>query len=349
MLPRRYLAAAGLTFLVLCCTHILLFFLQLGAPFKAEYFVRDLLILKRSLAEPTESPKLVIVGDSNALFGFDSRTIEARLHIPVFNFGLHGGLPVEFLLNEAEPHLHAGDTVLLSLNYDYYQVESPYHEWYINQLITWGTDLFWERKWEEKLLIIQRTSLQRILAGHLVSLFGRNKPAVSRRHVLPADEVLARFKMQRNGETPPMYSYLNVNSHGDLIRIDGTSEFVSDYSLSTPLRDNPVLWQQLSSFYRTCRQRGVRVFVIWPAIADNPGLPLHLPALTAHLSAIIQHFNEIGMPVLGMPQEYVYARSYFADTRYHLTEQGRRQHTNQIIDLLLETRSFPTHTAAQNE
>ena len=42
--------------------------------------------------EMIEEPKIVLIGNSNVAFGFDSEMIEEAFGMPVVNMGLHGAL-----------------------------------------------------------------------------------------------------------------------------------------------------------------------------------------------------------------------------------------------------------------
>ncbi|MDB5171251.1 MAG: hypothetical protein JWN51_24 [Phycisphaerales bacterium] len=62
--------------------------------------------------------RLIIVGGSNALFGIDGELIERKLHVPTVNYGLHAGLPLNYMLFRVSKKMQPGDTILLDPEYD---------------------------------------------------------------------------------------------------------------------------------------------------------------------------------------------------------------------------------------
>lgn len=66
-----------------------------------------------------EGPKIVLVGNSNLVFGIDSRMIEEAIGLPVVNMGMHGGLGNPFNEQAALQNVCEGDIVILSYsNFD---------------------------------------------------------------------------------------------------------------------------------------------------------------------------------------------------------------------------------------
>lgn len=86
-------------------------------------------IEKHLRLEKTPPPRTILVGGSNVSFGFDSRLLEEGLGKPVINMGLAAGLGIEFMLNEVRSHISAGDTVLLSFEYDI-SLEDASYSWF---------------------------------------------------------------------------------------------------------------------------------------------------------------------------------------------------------------------------
>ena len=68
--------------------------------------------------ESIEGPKIVLIGNSNVAFGFDSEMIETAFGMPVVNMGLHGGLGNSFHEEMAKLNVHEGDIyVVCHLSY----------------------------------------------------------------------------------------------------------------------------------------------------------------------------------------------------------------------------------------
>lgn len=80
-----------------------------------------------------EGPKIVLVGNSNLVFGIDSEAIEEAFGMPVVNMGLHGGVGNPFNEQAALQNVCEGDLVILSYdNFDDHDVIK-------NQQLAWIT------------------------------------------------------------------------------------------------------------------------------------------------------------------------------------------------------------------
>ena len=96
------------------------FVYQLGAPIPASYDLLNWIYLKENAAQNTAGRRVLLIGDSSALFGIDSPQLEKELGRPVVNMSLHGGLPLDWLTDFAERNVRAGDIVVMPLNWAYY-------------------------------------------------------------------------------------------------------------------------------------------------------------------------------------------------------------------------------------
>ena len=66
-----------------------------------------------------DEPKIVLIGNSNLVFGIDSAAIEDAIGMPVVNMGMHGNLGNPFVEQAALKNVHEGDIVILSYsNFD---------------------------------------------------------------------------------------------------------------------------------------------------------------------------------------------------------------------------------------
>lgn len=61
-----------------------------------------------------DSPKIVIVGNSNLAFGINSELIENELEMPVVNLGLHGGIGDAYYEELIKPYIEEGDIVIIA-------------------------------------------------------------------------------------------------------------------------------------------------------------------------------------------------------------------------------------------
>ena len=83
-------------------------------PQYRETFLGELSVKCERLAEPSDKPRLVLVGGSAAAFGVDSALLEEQLpQDRVVNFGMYAALGTRVMLDLSEPLLQEGDLVLV--------------------------------------------------------------------------------------------------------------------------------------------------------------------------------------------------------------------------------------------
>lgn len=65
-------------------------------PYNNDGYIRAQKFKMDKLADPRRKPTIVILGGSNAAFGYDTKLLNDSLKMPVFNAGLHAGLGMNF-------------------------------------------------------------------------------------------------------------------------------------------------------------------------------------------------------------------------------------------------------------
>lgn len=101
-----------LIFKMLFLTAILLIFFASIMP-QNEHMYNAALIEKVERLETIEGPKIVLIGNSNVAFGFESRTIEEEFGMPVVNMGLHGALGNAFHEEMVKINVAPGDIYVI--------------------------------------------------------------------------------------------------------------------------------------------------------------------------------------------------------------------------------------------
>lgn len=332
----KYLILVALTGFLAAVLHLSLFFYQLGAPIKAEYWLYELKIVKRLIAANIKEPKLVVLGGSNALVGIDSIMLEDATGIPTVNLALHGALNIHYLLREAREVLRPYDHVLLALEYEAYTRE-PNTLWFTNQVMTWDTPYFWDLSLKDKGSFIHAVPLNRLIAGALAQLQQRHIANLSHRTVADDDDVRLRYtRAQTDTPTRPreVYSVVNIDAHGDLRYLPQSRSYREDgdYGLSGPFVAPAHVWKELREFSEYCLTRHITLYIAWPPTIKNP--MLDSPVVINHLQQLQSHMLQHHMQTLGLPWEFSYERIFFSDTGYHLTPAGRSEHTEALLRYL---------------
>lgn len=83
---------------------------------------------KQARLQTLPSPKVIIVGGSNASMGINSAVLQDSLGLPIVNMAIHGGLGLFFMMNEVLPYVKPGDKVVLLPDYSQFFGKTAYGE-----------------------------------------------------------------------------------------------------------------------------------------------------------------------------------------------------------------------------
>jgi hypothetical protein len=263
---------------------------------------------KHRLLYSVPSPRIILIGGSNTAFSVDSQMLAEHFGMPVINMGLNVDLGLRYMLNEVRPTLRDGDILLIFPEYAHF------------------SDIPLDGKARELGTLIKlcpecisgiSTPLQ---AYHVVAgLFQASESDILR-------------AIRKPEEYSPVYVRQGFNAWGDMVAHlnqpapSGFASAIPKIEVSSP---NPAI-ELLNTFYQSLDGTGVRVFLIYPAIPINIYKAQQENFNT--LDELIK--TDIEIPVIGTPQDFIYARKLFYDTTYHLNGEGRGLHTDHVIDML---------------
>lgn len=261
------------------------------------------------------SPKLITVGGSNAMFGFNSPYMEQKLGIPVQNMSLAASLGLSFMLNEAKDDIKKGDIVLLSLEYflgdgdnniklllsELYPVSEKYIE-YPSEL----------ERFKTKCNYIFR-ELRNYL---LISILSSNSN--------DTDAVYGRSAFNKNGS---IKEELRLTTKQHLS--DGMALSKTDYYSSIT---------KINAFIKEVESKGGTVFFSFPPVAESQFLKS--PEVMEDLHK--QYQKHLNAKIINKPTDSVYPDSCFYDTIYHLRSPYHTLHTDKVLKQLNQ------HLSAKN-
>lgn len=249
------------------------------------------------------SPKVIVIGGSNAAFGIDSEMLEAALCKPVVNMAIHASLGVEYMVNEISSELGEGDLIIAAFELSAYNKAVKDNEVHV--------------------MTVDRAP------GALNVLPWYTRPRV---HVALAIMRCQAAWKYATGEwdhdvADKVYRADGFNERGDM---------VAHLSLPQrgPLRQQPVehripffgsdILPVVNELTDLARERRAQVVFTWPSIAAS--------SERADISAsIAQHMAAAGHPLVGRASDYVMPDTAFHDTHYHLRAAGRALRTQRLI------------------
>lgn len=271
---------------------------------------------KHQRAHSIGSPKIILAGSSNAAFNLNSEMIQNEFGIPVVNTALILSFGLDFMLNEIEDLAEEGDFVFLFFTY-FVDLEGLYDsKKNVASYYPRAENYF-------------RTDLRKELASHVRSTQGNTWNWIytnllgRERQIFEIDKFIAVYKRE------------NFNTFGDFIGHHGMQ--------SKPELDQRGIieyqfWgdgiNRLNRFYAEMEKRGVSLFYVYTAYPYS-----EFEKNGEVLEAIHQDMTEgLDFPVLGRPDTFLFEDDFFFDTVYHLTEEGARQRTELLIDLIYDQR-----------
>lgn len=258
---------------------------------------------KQARLKALSSPKVIVIGGSNAAFGLDSERLEEALCMPVVNMAIHAGLGVEYMVNEVKGSIGKGDIVIASFEFALYSkaiLDSEVHV--LTADLVPGA--FAAMPWYRRPRVYLDIAAMRLQASW--------KYATGE-----WDEEVAEKVYRASG----------FNERGDLVSHLGLPPRGPDRQQAVkhlrPFFGNDMLplVRELSD---SVQAHQATLFVTWPAMA--------LSSQRRDVVDVVRdRMSSEGFPLLGDQADYLYPDSAFLDSHYHLRASGRQQRTQQLI------------------
>lgn len=276
--------------------------------------------------QKTSAPRVILLGGSNVALGFESDRMERELGRPVVNMGLAAGLGAEFMLAEIEPELKAGDTVVLSFEYDHF-ARGPNEGRY--------SELGFDPRIMQQVLIFRPSGMfdlglihfRKIILDRGLTILGE----IARRGLT--------FRIESSPSTglEQQSARRAFNAWGDFLGHRrapprATPEAIDAGHLVADIRGfpSPVLLSRIRNFVERSERKGTHVVF---SFAPKPSGVMQREKHFA--LQLVEALRSIpGLPLLDTPEEQTYPPNQFYDTANHLTAEGAAARTTKVIDSL---------------
>lgn len=304
-------------------------------PIEAEYWVRDELMFKQSLADRAgDGRRILILSGSNGLFGFDSGLIERRTGLKTINLSTHGGLPLDFQLDYADKMVRDGDLIILPLEYEYYpQPPGQSSAWWWQMALAVFPEVFRELPMADRLRALLHLKPQMLWGGAYVSMRRLVQPDFMEQRSLPdVQSIMLKWKnAPHTGST--QYGVEGTDEHGDIERNCGSKNSIWNYPIATSsFNVNLDAVNALKRYFARWKERGVGAYVSFPPVSIDVMASPHFQENAGKLSMLLE---KSGIATLGQPSDFVFPRKAFFDTPYHLNCDGRVERTLILLRHLL--------------
>jgi hypothetical protein len=325
----KFISSFFVSAILACVAFYAAVFLLIDAPIKAEYWVGEMIAIKKELVkEYTGKRKIIAAGGSSTLFGIDAKQASEVLNMPVLNFGLHAGLPLQKILQELGAVVEYGDLLILPLEPKYYECNTRLTSWQVTNIIAWDHSVWKEMNTFEKLKFVSLVSPTTLGQMFVADILQKLHPLTlsDRLTTLDPSLVLAKFHART---TPSVFAYsaYNLNSHGDMQGAEAAKFKRQGDDISKLAHVCDKTATILVNFVERMKKKGVRVyFANTPYLASETGSP---PTNNNELN-FLKEFSYIGC-FIDRREDLIFDRKYFFNSALHLNTYGRSLRTDAFI------------------
>lgn len=284
------------------------------------YDVRDVsplspaTVIKHKRLADAPSPRMIFIGGSNLLFGLDSKMFEQQTSYHPVNMGLIGGLRLDYIINEIEATLRAGDIVVMSIEYNTLNVdESAEESQVIMGVAAQRLENFRYLSWPQWKRLLDRGAME-----YLGVVFRQAFTSIT----------------PRRDELDPLINQ-DMNVYGDLTRYHDPAvkpRKPNNQNTLIKIKPDAVLANiaKINAFVARCRDRDVQVMYAYPPIPRT-----HF----RQNEAVARRFHrmlrqDLLAPILVSPEDMTFEDSSFIGLSYHLRGTAVQQRTQMLIDAI---------------
>ena len=313
-------------------------FLLSPAPVSAEYWIREMIVIKRNIAQAYKGKnKIFVLAGSNALFNIDTRTLASEFNLPAINYGLMGALPLETLFSEIFEVAESGDIVILPLEPDSYCKEKieGYREFEIRNAIAWNYHYWKELSYLERILAVRFVSSKfpiEIIAARFEQAFDP-KSIAPRLNALNDDFILNKFNDPKKNIDVNLYSIYNVDSLGNIKNTNDSLYSGTPRRADTEINICTTSLNKIIVFKDLMIQRGIKIY-----FANTPFVRLadlnyeHIAIFDSKFRQILSNIA----PVLDSRLDLIFPLPLFLNTELHLNSTGSEFRTKLLIEAMHE-------------
>lgn len=302
----RYLISTAIGFIVCCITFVLIVLLQTGGATESSRYIDEIHDIKtEAVLNVSDQPKLLVIGGSNALFGVSCELLQSQIQFPCVNGATQAGLGIKYMFDRAKSWLKPGDTILLVLEYFHYRDGDLPNDMVIDYVFAHDPDYLNRTDLKTKFQFFTGISFERILRG-VGAKISPPKPRMSGYQSETLNKLGDETNNSEDNRPPEGVSRIQAVSAIDVS------------SLKSAANNSGV--QTIESFVDWCNENDVKVLATWPNTIwfDQYSEPTN-QALFRDIESL---YSRLNVPMLGQFSDFMFARSMFYDTGYHLHDRG---------------------------
>lgn len=307
--------------------------LFLPSPISAEYWVRELIVIKRILANSISSPRIILLGGSSALFGIDAKKVEEATGVRAMNMGVHAGMRLEQVLSVGKDVARRGDILVLAMEPNFYSCAwGSWSGWHLRNALAWDRSYFGGLPFVTRIAAIVSAGgpilAIEILTSRFMSIVAPDAYADRIQALAPSEVVWERYRSGKLRIRKFAYSAYNVDDRGDMQNNIGAEYPGVGVAANEPSGVCPYALSILLNFVEQMKGKGVRVF-----FAHTPYLIEGAPMADWQEAEekFSRDIGSTGAAILDRREELFLPRAYFFNSNLHLNQVGRRERTKRMI------------------
>ena len=261
------------------------------------------IIDKVQRAESIKEPKILLIGNSNLVFGIDSEMIEEEIGMPVVNMGVHAGLGNAFLDNMSRYFVNEGDIVIFC------HTEYEDDDKILNEELAWITIENHYEPWK----LIRGKDIWGMIKAYPTYL---------------KDCIGLWIAGEGNRRTGEAYTREFFDEYGDNIfpRKEQQIEF-REGQIKVPAI-NSICIDRMNSLNKLIQEKGGTMLVAaYPIVGCE-----FTPPVQEYEMFQEELEKQLHCPVISDFTDYIIDEEYFFDSAYHLNEQGVKIRTEKLIN-----------------
>ena len=262
---------------------------------------------KHKLLQETKSPKVILTGGSNVIFGFNSKLLSENLKKPVVNHAIHAGYGLKYILDDVEKYVEEGDMLLVSPEYSHFLDDN-----YLGS---------------EPILFSLTVEPQNIKLLSFEQIFN----ALSFAPKFSLDRIRSFSKnilIKKPIDSTDVYSQFSINEYGDNYKHWNLEKTIfQPYEFTGEI--NKDVLNYLKKYNDRINLRGAKLIILFPSLCETS-----YKINRKTIKSIEKELKSTNLNVVGTPEDFTYKDSLFFDTPYHLNGKGVYKRTLIVGDLL---------------
>jgi len=322
---------AGKRFLIMAISSLLGFILIYSLTF--DFLVKKDIYISHSykdfLLRYTSGSRLIIDSGSNSVHGINSAMLEKELGQFTINVADNAGYPLREKLYRIEKFSHAGDVVLLPLEWGYYISETKSTSSFLENLFTELNFYYYEMPAFIKLDLMIETPFSSVIRAAIENSKQNIAVADMQNEYLRLLDYEDRFKQQEKGDYKGSLNLVlgkveHKMSCDDYVLIGHEHRYI----LSDIFKNNIGLVNKL-------QQKGINFIFTWPVVVGDDCYQEKYAAIFNSLIDEIKHYLKASnILIVGETKDSQFKRQYLLNTYYHVIPVARDMRTKKLIEVI---------------